>query len=94
MINKLIEELQELVENNTLEQREILVIEECSELTKAICKRRRGKVSVDLDILDECADVIVVVTALILKLDVKLDDVLTMALYKVERAKSRKDGYE
>ena len=68
----------------------LMVIEECSELQKAICKAfRNNKESVktvDSAILEELVDVIVMCEQLRLMACVPMDDINDMARIKLERA--------
>ena len=66
-----------------------MVIEECSELQKAICKafRNQGSVKeVDDSILEELVDVIVMCEQLRLIACIPMEDINEMAKIKLERA--------
>ena len=70
----------------------LMVIEECSELQKSICKafRNQGSVkNVDEAILEELVDVIVMCEQLRLIACVPMEDINDMAKAKLERALNR-----
>lgn len=71
----------------------IYVMEECSELIKAITKRERHKGS-DIEIIEEACDVIAATLILLRELGVEQNEIKSRALYKWNRSINRyeKDG--
>lgn len=70
------------------ESQMLMVIEECSELQKAICKhfRKTNKKTIGEDILEEMVDVIVMCEQLRLIACIPMEDVNARAKAKLERA--------
>lgn len=69
------------------ESQMLMVIEECSELQKAICKHfRKTDRTIDGDILEEMVDVIVMCEQLRLIACIPMEDVNARAKAKLERA--------
>ncbi len=64
------------------------VIEECSELIKALTKKRRGK-GHDTEIIDEACDVLVTVSTLLYGFGVSEQEVKDKILFKCNRAINR-----
>lgn len=68
-----------------------MVVEECAELQKAVCKLFRGKTKARLEnFVEEIVDVIVVCQQMLLNLGISMDEVNKRATEKLKRA--LKDG--
>ena len=82
-----------LLQKYGTESQFLMVIEECSELQKAICKTFRNEKSsvktVDNSVLEEMVDVIVMCEQLRLIACVSMQDINEMAKQKMERALKR-----
>lgn len=65
-----------------------MCIEEMSELQKEICKKKRGKDNREA-IIEEIADVYIVLRQLEMMCDITLAEVAEMQMFKLERLKER-----
>ena len=70
-----------------------VAIEELSELTKELCKKQRGKDNVNL-ILEEIADVFIMLEQLKLLFNISDDDIEHMVNYKIKRTLERMNKNE
>lgn len=70
-----------------------MVIEEMSELTKEICKHKRGKDNVG-EILEEMADVYIMLEQLQIMLNINFMNIVYKKQEKIERLKNRLEDEE
>lgn len=67
-----------------------MVVEECSELIKAVCKFKRHKSTANGDeILKECADVVIMVKQALIIINSTDTDLKKEVNYKINRLKER-----
>lgn len=71
----------------------IYVIEECSELIKALTKEERGKGSRE-EIVDEACDVLTTIAIMLAGMNVSNDEIEGRMIYKCNRAIKRWEGGE
>lgn len=65
-----------------------MCIEEMSELTKEICKKKRGKDN-RMEIIEEMADVYIMLEQLKFVCDISYEEIQEVAKLKIERLKKR-----
>lgn len=83
--------IREVIKNNTIEYRQLLVMEECAELIQAFTKNMRGRDNY-INVIEEIADVLVVVFAYIEKAKIPAEQIDSIMAEKIRRAIIRRDG--